>query len=264
MPPDVPDLPLLALDVGNTSVKCAVKSGGQWRQVFKVPTHPVADLTERMLGELPEGGRGVPLERCVAASVHPPADAQVERMWRRAGGQDDVQFLGRDVAVPIRAAVPDAARVGVDRLVLALGALRLCGAPCIVVSAGTAITVDLVDRSGAFAGGAIAPGFGLAARALHEQTALLPLVTPSVPSQDVGVDTAAALASGVYWSCAGGVAALIERYRRDPDTTGAPVICTGSDADLLRHALGEEDVLYRGGLFFDGLEVAGDAPGRGA
>jgi type III pantothenate kinase len=147
-------------------------------------------------------------------------------------------------------------KVGVDRLLTALGARALRGAPCIVVSAGTAITADLVDAGGSFAGGAIAPGFHLAARALHEQTSLLPLVEPARPAEPAGRDTISAVQSGVYWSCAGGVLALIERFRLLPGCAGAAVVCTGSDASLLVPVLAEGDSCAEPDLLFKGIAAS--------
>src|SRR5262249_35779112 len=46
----------------------------------------------------------------------------------------------------------------------------------ILVDAGSAVTIDYIDSAGAFRGGAIFPGFRLMAQALHDHTALLPLV----------------------------------------------------------------------------------------
>ena len=85
----------------------------------------------------------------------------------------------RDVPLTIR--VEEPARVGIDRLLAALAAdrLRQRDRAAIVVDLGTAITVDLVEADGAFAGGAILPGIATSARALAEQTDALPQVDSS-------------------------------------------------------------------------------------
>ena len=116
---------------------------------------------------------------CVVCSVRPEADAAATALWLRLGGTAEPEFFGRELPVPMPVRVAEPDKVGTDRLLLALGAKTVAGAPCIVVSAGTAITVDVVDADGFFAGGAIAPGFGLAADALHEKTAFLPRVRPA-------------------------------------------------------------------------------------
>ena len=116
--------------------------------------------------------------------------------------------------------------------------------------------MDLVDPEGRFAGGAIAPGLALGARALHASTALLPRVTPRVPATAVGTDTDSAVASGVYWACAGGVTALAARYRDLPGCDCAPLVCTGTDAPLLLGALPEPGTRHVSDLIFRGMARA--------
>ena len=71
--------------------------------------------------------------------------------------------------------------VGIDRLWTPWPPIACAtpGRPAVVVDVGSAITVDLVSADGAFLGGAILPGIGMSARALHEFTDLLPLVDVS-------------------------------------------------------------------------------------
>ncbi len=252
--------PLLAFDVGNTSVKGAVRTEGGWQQVCRVATEPTESLALRLREALPNEPPGLAREaECVACSVQPAANKGLESFWRDAGGAGEVGFFGADLPIPIEARLREPEKAGPDRLLLALGARTIHGAPCIVVSAGTAITVDWVDAEGRFAGGAIAPGFHLAARALHECTALLPLVEPAARHAEAGpagADTRGAIEQGVYWFCAGGVLALIGRYRKAWDCPGAPAVCTGSDAALLLPALGRTGAVHEPALLFRGMDAA--------
>lgn len=248
--------PLLAFDVGNTSVKAAVRTAARWRQICRVATQPTESLPERLCEAFPNAARA---GRCVACSVQPAANEALKSFWREAHGAGEVEFFGADLAIPIETRLREPEKAGPDRLLLALGAKALHGAPCIVVSAGTAITVDWVDAEGRFAGGAIAPGFHLAAQALHEKTAFLPLVEPAVPHAEagpVGADTREAIERGIYWFCAGGVLALISRYRKGENCPGAPVVCTGSDAPLLLPALAQTGAAHEPALLFRGIAVA--------
>lgn len=242
---------LLAFDVGNTSVKCALVAGREVEPLLRVATLPVSGLPGRLAEAFKTSGPAEPDEvRCVVSSVCPAADHALEAFFEHAGQR--AEFFGRSLPVPMPADLPDSGKVGIDRLLLALGAREAVEAPCIVASAGTAITVDLVDAEGRFAGGAIAPGLGLCARALHESTALLPYVEPAAPREAVGKDTASAITNGIYWACAGGVRALVARYRQVPDCEAAPLVCTGTDAPLLIPALPAEgthdmpDLIFRG------------------
>lgn len=247
---------LLGVDIGNTAVKCAAFAG-EWQLLARIETRPVDTLATRLTEALDREDLPRPL-RCVAASVHPPADeAVVKAIWHATGA--NTEFLGKDVALPIDVNVREPARVGADRILCALGAREIAGAPCVVVSAGTAITVDFVDADGAFAGGAISPGFTTAARSLREQTALLPQIRPARPAQDVGADTEGAVTSGVFWFCAGGVLALVGRYRTMPGAEDAPVVVTGGDGELLLEALERYAPIHRPELVFVGMGIAAGA-----
>jgi type III pantothenate kinase len=133
----------------------------------------------------------------------------------------------------------DPDRVGMDRLlntVAARSRLRR-GTPAVVIDAGSAVTVDWVDEDGAFGGGAIFPGLRLMAHALHEHTALLPLVqiTRANP-RPPGMSTTAAIEAGVFWAVAGGIQALTEQLAGRAAVT-PEVFLTGGDGPLLKTAL---------------------------
>jgi type III pantothenate kinase len=109
--------------------------------------------------------------------------------------------------MPIR--VDNPAEAGADRLVNAFAGLRLYGAPVIVVDMGTATTFDVVDATGAFVGGAIAPGMALGAQALASQTALLPSIELALPKYAIGTNTVAAMQSGIVIGYIGLVRELV-------------------------------------------------------
>lgn len=127
--------------------------------------------------------------------------------------------------------------LGSDRLFAARGAVERVGRSCIVVDAGTAVTVDAVrvrdDGVRVFLGGAIAPGPMLLARSLHEGTARLPEVElrPGVPA--LGRDTRSAVLGGVVHGFAGLVRGLVESVARDAGLGDAPVVLGGGARALL-------------------------------
>src|SRR5262249_49663366 len=109
-------------------------------------------------------------------------------------------------------------RVGIDRLLDAVAAnvLRAPEQAAIVIDSGTATTVDLVSAAGAFEGGATLPGLELGARALHQYTALLPLIdVPKMLEQPrvapLGKDTPRAMESGLWHGQVGAIRELTAR-----------------------------------------------------
>jgi type III pantothenate kinase len=158
--------------------------------------------------------------------------------------------------------------VGPDRLFAARGALSLVRRACLVVDAGTAVTVDVVlDRgagssAGAFLGGAIAPGPELLARSLAEGTAHLPRVEPAVGSPALGRDTNDALLAGVGVGFRGAVRELALRIASEAEVFagGSPptvVLTGGARAHLLEpESVFAGEVVVHGHLVHLGLLAA--------
>ena len=88
--------------------------------------------------------------------------------------------------------------LGSDRLAAAIGAWSQApNRNLLVIDAGTAITIDFVERNGNYHGGNIAPGIRMRLRALHEYTDKLPLVDKEGDTPTIGYDTETAIRSGV-------------------------------------------------------------------
>jgi type III pantothenate kinase len=136
-------------------------------------------------------------------------------------------LLGRDFPplVKNRALRPET--VGADRLAQASAAWARAKGPCVVVSMGTAITIDVVNGRGEFVGGLIAPGLRLMARALHDHTALLPEVEPVRRRSPLGRHTREAIRSGISFAAEGLIRSSLARLR-------GRVFGTGGDAPLFR------------------------------
>jgi type III pantothenate kinase len=125
--------------------------------------------------------------------------------------------------------------VGIDRLLSALAATRKTSVDkaAAIISAGTAVTIDLVDAAGTFRGGAILPGFQMMALALHDYTALLPHVLELNPEATVPArDTDSAISAGVSAAISGAVDRIVEQYRWiEPELN---VIVTGGAAEWIK------------------------------
>jgi type III pantothenate kinase len=140
----------------------------------------------------------------------------------------------RDVPITVAVAVAAPEQVGIDRLLsaTAVAARVPADVPAVVINAGTAVTVDWLDPAHAFAGGVIFPGPRLMAKALHDYTALLPLVAEDGPVPELpATDTAAGIAAGIHYAIAGGIDAVVDRLteRQGP----ARVFLAGGYTDKL-------------------------------
>jgi len=125
--------------------------------------------------------------------------------------------------------------VGTDRIANALAAVHRYGAPCIVADFGTATTVDVVNASGAFIGGAIAPGIETAMDALGQSAAQLRRVELLRPRSVVAKNTVEALQAGAVFGFAGLVDGIVTRIVAEQgfDRSAVTVVATGALAALV-------------------------------
>lgn len=138
----------------------------------------------------------------------------------------------QDVNIPVGRQLDPEAIVGEDRLLNAAAAFHSLQQAVVVVDAGTAVTVDLVDGAGTFHGGSIAPGVAMQLKALSEHTDQLPDITMAKPEEAIGHNTVEAIRSGVFFGIRGLVRALVEQYAVELGAFPL-VIATGGDAELL-------------------------------
>jgi type III pantothenate kinase len=140
---------------------------------------------------------------------------------------------GIRTGLPLR--VDNPKEIGADRIVNAVAALELYGAPSIVVDFGTATSFDAVDRDGSFVGGAIAPGIFISTEALSEKAARLPKVETVKPPAAVGRTTVSALQSGIVYGFAGQVDAIVDRLAAELGP-GVTTVATGGLAPAVLEA----------------------------
>ena len=158
-------------------------------------------------------------------SVVPPLTGLFEEVCRRYFAVAPLLVTPQiDLGMPVRYDNPR--DVGADRIVDAVAAVRLYGAPVIVVDLGTATVFDAVSRAGEYLGGAIAPGINLAADALYYNTSQLRRVELVAPPAAVGRNTTASLQSGIVLGYAGLVTAMVGRFK-DEIGADAKVVGTG-------------------------------------
>jgi type III pantothenate kinase len=173
----------------------------------------------------------------VLSSVHRQASTAWIQAVSQIHPQDICRLMDyRDLQWELKVDAPQ--RVGTDRVVAAWSAWQLLQrrSPCVVIQAGTAITVDAVDSSGAFAGGAIMPGLRLTLNALAGGTDLLPhLTTPASPSELPrlpGKNTEDAMLAGGVAAVIGGIDLLLKRYR-DLYGNELPILISGGNRAYL-------------------------------
>lgn len=140
--------------------------------------------------------------------------------------------------------------LGVDRWAAAIGAWGLVGESCLVISAGTATTIDLIqatDHQAVYMGGLILPGMDLMLQSLHQRAARLPQAAGRYCAAPAVADnTHDAMTSGAIEATCGAIERMGQRLPAD-----APWLVTGGSAPVLQQVLGSrvrtlEDLVLTG------------------
>jgi type III pantothenate kinase len=167
----------------------------------------------------------------VIASVVPALTAAYEDLAMRLTGQRPL-VIGPGLKTGLAIAYENPREVGADRIVNAIAAVDSSGAPVIVVDFGTATTLDVVDTSGAYLGGAIAPGIETSAEALFRRAARLSAVDLEPPARVVGRNTRESVQAGLLLGEAARVDGLVRRTFAELGYQ-CPVVATGGLAELM-------------------------------
>jgi type III pantothenate kinase len=136
-------------------------------------------------------------------------------------------------AWPMQLDVDEPHNVGADRALNAIAAHAKYAGDLLVIDFGTATTFDVVNSSGAYAGGIIAPGINLSLDALVSAAAKLPRIAIEAPDDDsvIGRTTVSQMTIGIYWGYVAMLEGLADRIKRE---LGRPVtvVATGGLATL--------------------------------
>jgi len=221
---------LIGIAVGNTRTKVGLCSGTEVPDAANLPSNDPGAIVKAVADVCASTG---PLP-IVIASVNEPAVRAIEEALAPDAGER-VYRLGRDLPIHLVHALDDDSTLGQDRALNALAAHKIAGQACVVIDAGTAITVDFVDGEGTFHGGVIAPGLQMMLDAMHKGTAKLPGIVARdaiVPPGPFGKETRGAMLLGARGALQGLVRLALERYA---EKYGAypQVIATGGDAASL-------------------------------
>jgi type III pantothenate kinase len=180
---------LLLVDAGNSRIKWALADGdsraalGRW--------HGSGSVAREQAGELAQAWSGLAVERVLLSNVAGTAvRATLEQVLQSVAPGVAPQWIGSQ---PQLAGVKNGYRqplqLGSDRFISAIGAHALYPEqPLLVVTCGTATTIDAIATDGLFHGGLILPGLSLMAASLARNTAQLPQVAHQIGHQIVQPD----------------------------------------------------------------------------
>jgi len=233
---------ILAIDSGNTRIKWGWFDGQGWTARSWIATSEVDNLGAAIAGPFAA-------ERIVVSNVAGVKVRERITCALKGFGVRPLWIESRARQCGVQSGYDDPAQLGCDRWAALIGAWRIFRGPCVVVNAGTTMTVDALSTEGVFLGGIIVPGVELMRGALARNTAQL--------TAEVGAfcyfpaRTADAIESGAFNALAGAV----ERMRGYMQETGqvAPVVVLsgGAAASLAPRLNGRVEVVDN--LVMEGL-----------
>jgi type III pantothenate kinase len=246
---------ILLFDIGNTHTHVGLANNRRVLGQINIPTREWfgGNARTRVAGLV--GAKKI--EGAVLCSVVPRATPFVRdavcRLWKLSALEltpKTLHGLGIDYPKPHT--------IGPDRLANAVAARHHFGAPAVVVDFGTAVTFDVVNRAGNYAGGIIAPGLAAMTDYLHEKTALLPKIRIREVTAVVGKDTEQAMLIGAVHGYRGLVRTLLAELKRELQVEHLPVVATGGYARLIASKLPEISAVEPN-LTLEGLRLTWEA-----
>ncbi len=244
----------LELDVGNSRIK--------WR-LQDATSHPAqvrSGVVETPVALL-RGLQG-PVGRIRVASVRGATfNAQLAADLQQQLGVIPEFALPSPQQAGVTCGYVEPARLGVDRWLAVLAAWQRAPGALIVVSAGTAMTLDLVDHLGQHLGGYIVPGLSLQQRALGQHTAEVQVgqaPPPQLPDLTPGRTTAEGVQRGALLMLLQLIRGQYAQFSAQEAAAQRPAptlfICGGDAERLLPHL--PPSVLHSPELVLDGLVLA--------
>lgn len=146
-------------------------------------------------------------------------------------------------------------RLGVDRWAAMIGARAESKSALCIVDAGTAVTIDAVDRKGQHLGGQIIPGLHIMTKSLNDHTSGVDKVgrMPADPGTGMGLfatTTGRAVQTGALNAICGAIERAVRMLKAEGHRPG--IILTGGGASRILKQL-DGKVIHRPHLVLQGL-----------
>jgi len=215
----------LLIDAGNSTLKWAVVEAGQWHAQGR---SDYADWSA-LQAQLTSG------THCFIASVADPVREQQLAGLLDGTGIAPIWLKAEPYFADLQNTYLNPQQLGVDRWMGLIAARQRTREPVLVVSVGTALTVDSLSADGVFLGGVIVPGLTLMRQALLQGTAQI--AEAGGRWQAFPRTTADAVLSGIVAALCG---AIQLQHARLAEVAGRVPHCllTGGDADMVVAHLG--------------------------
>ena len=220
----------LAIDIGNTFIKCAVFNKN--KIIYRLSIQEPIELLQTIKKHTPS--------HIIISSVVP---SQSKKFINFLQKHIDSQIETVDYKkTNLKLRVPNPSSIGNDRICNIFAAIKLYSSPLIIIDFGTATTYDVVNSKNEFIGGIIAPGVETSSANLISKAALLNNIKFEFPSKVVGNNTAKNIQSGIMFGAVSQVEGLIKKIETERKMQ-FNVLLAGGFAKLLSPRLSIKHIL---------------------
>ncbi|MGI8883597.1 MAG: type III pantothenate kinase [Pyrinomonadaceae bacterium] len=241
---------LLAIDIGNSSVKFGVFDNELLISRFTIPTvrsQSAEELNSSVSNQLNQN-----ISAIIISSVVPELKQSFREYGEKFHNLKSIFVVNTfDFGLKIKYNPPET--IGVDRIVAAFAAARKYGKPCIVCDFGTATTIDAVNSRSEYLGGIIAPGISTLSESLFIKTSKLPRVELVKPESVIGNSTVSSIQSGIFYGYLGLTEGILRRMIAELDEKPR-IIATGGVAGLIAENCNLIEIVDEN-LMLDGLKM---------
>ena len=226
---------ILAIDVGNTNITLGGYADNKIQFISRLATDSrrTADQYAVELYDLMRlaGFSATDTEGSVIASVVPSVGTAIAEAVKKLTGTTPI-VLGPGIKTGVNIKIDNPAQLGADLAAGAAGAIDKYPTPTIIIDMGTATTLSVMDKNGAFIGGVIAAGIGLTLNALTSNTALLSAIPIEAPKNTIGKNTVECMQSGLVLGTAAMIDGMVSRIEAELEES-CTVVATGGRASQI-------------------------------
>ena len=240
---------ILAIDAGNSRVKWGWHDGKAWSSIATVSLIEFAASSDHIN---PFSATHSDPARILISNVAGEGAHQLLVNWTSIFDAEPLWLKGEVEQCGVKNLYDNPGQLGPDRWAALIAARALEPArACLVVTAGTCTTVDLLTAKGEFTGGLILPGIDLMRFVLHEHTGRLPL------QEGRFVNTPRRTIDAIETGCRHAQAGAVERMFRAAGGDCACLVSGGGGQALIEHL--DLPCRYVENLVLEGLARIGNS-----
>jgi len=237
---------MILLDCGNSHLKAQLWEAGRLQASF------VGSYHSAWRQRLEHWMQGLPATHCYFASVlDVTRQAELDQWLARRFATAVTRFVSIASALGVTNGYQQPERLGDDRWMTLIAAREMVTGDCVIIDAGSAITLDLLRVDGRHLGGAILPGFNTSLEHFKQIFEYIDFNHPAIAeTRQPGCSTEAAIHIDYAQTVSETLPELVNRWSHELDDDTS-ILLAGGDAGRVQRLFGPSariipDLVFRG------------------